>query len=252
MGPSKRAWPGLSLDSSVPPILRPHFTIDSSDSTHRIAQPKIGRTTLLPRTSYHTHEGHDARGSWCSGRYDGKDSRFSSWQQMHASINRVFGTRKVPGFDESPLTLTVSGTVFDYASPGAQYWECSSIATSIAAACSSFVGIEGEVLVEGSCVFEFSLLTSKSTRVIRRDGTVLLVITAIYPECALRPPHLGWGHFEADPLCSLQGVGGLGLGQQSRAWGGGAWGLSVAPRSYPQNCWFNSKYSFFTSKLIQK
>jgi outer membrane lipoprotein SlyB len=37
--------------------------------------------------------------------------------------------------------------------------------------------------------------------------------------------------FEVDPLCSLQGVGGLELGQQSRAGVGGGLGFEPGPKN---------------------
>jgi hypothetical protein len=57
----------------------------------------------------------------------------------------------------------------------------------------------------------------------------------LVPDLNVKPKPKGKviSSFEADPLCSLQGVGGLGLGQQSRAGGVGALGFEPGPKKLP-------------------
>jgi hypothetical protein len=53
------------------------------------------------------------------------------------------------------------------------------------------------------------------------------------------------------PYVHFKGWGPWGWASRAGPGGGGAWGLSRAPRSYPQNCWFKAQIAIFTRKLIE-
>jgi hypothetical protein len=152
-GPSKRAGPGLCLDSSVDYRYCVHTSKSNQSLASENVEPQPTRVTM-------------PGGRGIQAGTTVKHWRFSSWQQMHAST----------GFSGRNLESTWLRCVTPYAdrqrygiqlcfsgcTVGVHYWELSNIATSIAPAFRLFVGLEGEVLVEASRILNIRLVVSKA------------------------------------------------------------------------------------------